>query len=104
MDGALPINLLFGELNSLLPEQGTVQALPLFTPQRWNRDRLGSGRWGELGVNAENALAVDGIQNVARLLEEIELGKFHDIRYIEALACPQVVSGALTVETLCSPG
>src|SRR5690606_33740974 len=90
VDGALPINLLFGELNSLLPEQGTVQALPL-VHHRGGGIGIGWARAGgeSWGVNAENALAVDGIQNVARLLEEIELGKFHDIRYIEALACPQ---------------
>lgn len=90
VDGALPINLLFGELNSLLPEQGTVQALPL-VHHRSGGIGIGWARAGgeSWGVNAENALAVDGIQNVARLLEEIELGKFHDIRYIEALACPQ---------------
>ncbi|WP_407926907.1 [Fe-Fe] hydrogenase large subunit C-terminal domain-containing protein [Capillibacterium thermochitinicola] len=96
VDGALPINLLFGELNHILVEK-------VLSPVQRRSSGVGIG-WaragGEnFGVNVENALAVDGIQNVAAILEEIELGKLNDIEYIEALACPQgCVGGALTVE------
>lgn len=44
---------------------------------------------GEIdGLGIEQAVSVDGIQNVIALLEEIDNGKFSDVPYIEALACP----------------
>ncbi|NLC52381.1 MAG: 4Fe-4S binding protein [Firmicutes bacterium] len=96
VDGALPVNLLFGEISHLLvgKELSPVQQRSSGIGIRWAQ------AGGEnFGVNVENAMAVDGIQNVVALLEEIELGKLQDIEYIEALACPQgCVGGALTVE------
>ena len=48
---------------------------------------------------AERHLAVDGIHNVIKVLEEIEDGKMDDIEYVEALACPGgCVGGPLTTE------
>ena len=45
------------------------------------------------------------IQNIVALLEEIEMGKLHDIEFIEAMACPQgCVGGALTIENPRRPG
>ena len=44
---------------------------------------------GEIdGLGIERAVSVDGIQNVIALLEEIDNGKFIEVPYIEALACP----------------
>lgn len=96
VDGALPINLLFGEINQLLMGEELLPA-----PRRSSGIGMGWARAGGeiFGVKTENSLAVDGIQNVAVLLEEIELGKLQGIEYVEALACPQgCVGGALTVE------
>lgn len=96
VDGALPINLLFGGINHLLVEKELTAV-----PHRSSGIGIGWARAGgeNSGVGVGSALAVDGIQNVAILLEELELGKLHDIEYIEALACPQgCVGGALTVE------
>lgn len=50
-------------------------------------------------VNCENSLAVDGIHNVIRVLEEIENNKFSDLQFFEGLACQGgCVGGALTFE------
>ncbi len=50
-------------------------------------------------VNCENALAVDGIHNVIKVLEEIENNKLNDLQYFEGLACQGgCVGGALAFE------
>ncbi len=47
----------------------------------------------------ENFLAVDGIQNVIKVLEEIENSKLGDLEFFEGLACPGgCVGGPLTFE------
>lgn len=52
-----------------------------------------------LSVGIDNALAVDGIQNVIKVLEEIEDGKMKDLDFFEGLSCPGgCVGGPLTVE------
>ncbi len=49
--------------------------------------------------DAERYIAVDGIHNVIKVLEDIEDGKLCDIDYVEALACPGgCVGGPLTTE------
>lgn len=50
-------------------------------------------------LQLENYIAVDGIHNVMKVLEEIENGKLDDVSYVEALACTGgCVGGPLTVE------
>lgn len=52
-----------------------------------------------LQAGIENSLAVDGIYNVARVLEEIENGMLPDLDYFEGLACTGgCVGGPLTIE------
>lgn len=55
---------------------------------------------GELeALRIPDAVSVDGISNVIDLLEAIENGDIHSIRYIEALACPGgCVGGPMAVE------
>lgn len=49
-------------------------------------------------VQIENAIAVDGLENVIDVLEEIENGQINDVDFIEALACTGgCVGGPLTV-------
>ncbi len=50
-------------------------------------------------TEAERHIAVDGIHNVIKVLEDIEDGKLNDIEFVEALACPGgCVGGPLTTE------
>ncbi len=64
---------------------------------------LGLG-WPVLGgqvacLRAETTLAVGGLRDVARILEEAESGRLSDLQYVECQACPEgCCSGALTVE------
>ena len=49
--------------------------------------------------HAKRQIAVDGIQNVIQVFEDIEDGKLNDIEYVEALACTGgCVGGPLTAE------
>jgi iron only hydrogenase large subunit-like protein len=57
-----------------------------------------TGGEGQL-ISGLNYLAVDGIVNVTRVLEEVVMGKLKEVDYIEALACVGgCVGGPLTVE------
>lgn len=50
-------------------------------------------------VTVENYLACDGIENVVRVLNDLEDGKFHNLDFVELNACPGgCVGGVLTVE------
>lgn len=52
-----------------------------------------------LSLENDNYLAVDGIHNVLKILEQVENGSIKDIIFIEALACTNgCIGGALTVE------
>lgn len=52
-----------------------------------------------VALNIESYLAVDGIQNVIHVLEEIENNKFPDLDFFEGLACTGgCVGGPLTFE------
>lgn len=62
--------------------------------------------WASAGGEAQalktkNVLAVDGIQNVVHIFEELENGKLDDVDFIEASACTGgCLGGPLTVENL----
>ena len=50
-------------------------------------------------TNINKTMAVDGIENVANVLEEIENGRLRDLDYLEGAACPGgCVGGPLTYE------
>jgi hypothetical protein len=51
------------------------------------------------GLPAENSLAVAGLGNVIRILDDIEKGRLQRYAFVECHACPEgCVSGPLTVE------
>ena len=61
---------------------------------RWARS---GGETGALGIS--NYIAVDGIHNVIKMLEELEDDKLNNIEFIEALACNSgCTGGPLNVE------
>jgi iron only hydrogenase large subunit-like protein len=65
--------------------------------------KLGLG-WGFIsgearGLMTENYLAADGIENVMRVLEELEENKIKNLKYVELNACSAgCVGGVMTVE------
>jgi len=87
----LPLLSAIAELNAELPNDNE--------PVRG----IGLG-WPVLGgqvssLRSESSLAVGGLGDVERILEEIENGKLGDVQYVECQACPQgCCGGSLTVE------
>jgi iron only hydrogenase large subunit-like protein len=54
-----------------------------------------------LGLHTDKFLAVDGIHNLASILEAVENDKLEDVDFIEALACTGgCIGGPLTVENV----
>jgi iron only hydrogenase large subunit-like protein len=97
IDGAIGISDLYHPLLSAIGEinEGPRQDSEPVTG-------IGLG-WPLLGgqvssLQAQNSLAVGGLGDVQRILDEIEQGKLGDIQYVECHACPQgCCGGSLTV-------
>lgn len=96
VDGVIAINDIFIQLHSAA---GSLEKV----------EKLGkSSSWGVSWAKSEGeshsiewpeTVAVDGIDNVLKFLEELENGKIKHVDFIEAMACPGgCVGGALTVE------
>lgn len=50
-------------------------------------------------LEIDNSIAVDGIENVIKVLEEVENGRLEDVDFIESLACISgCLGGPLTIE------
>ncbi|MFO7889088.1 MAG: [Fe-Fe] hydrogenase large subunit C-terminal domain-containing protein [bacterium] len=51
------------------------------------------------GINLENCLAVSGVSDVIKILDDMEAGKLKAVEYLECLVCPNgCVGGPLNVE------
>lgn len=91
-DGAISILEVYGLLSSQLRREKDAAAKEEQTDLA---ARHGSPRgigWARSGgectaLNEDEALAVDGIDNVSRVLEAIENDRLPDLRYFEGLAC-----------------
>lgn len=96
VDGAIPVTTVYARMLKVLPYAED-------TPGLQQASALGV-QWGratgeEKAVSVSRRLAVDGIHSVIEVLEEIEMGKFHDIDFIECQACRGgCVGGPLTVQ------
>ncbi len=97
VDGAFSVIDIYGLLAGQLKKPGVV------TLEGKTASVFGVG-WANSGGEANaagitNSLAVDGIGNVIKVLEEIENLKLSDLQYFEGLACPGgCVGGPLTFE------
>lgn len=96
VDGVLAIREVYRKLISLMREVPSSVDLA-------RTGRMGIG-WGSSGGEAaaalkERYLAADGIENVIRVLEDLEDEKFYDLDFVELNACSGgCVGGVLTVE------
>ncbi len=84
-NGAISIREVYKAMQPLLPQHRHSQTTTAATP-------LGLG-WALNGGESEAALcvgslAVDGIDNVIHVLEEMENGRLSDLDFLEAAACP----------------
>ncbi len=96
VDGVLAVRDVYPRLISLMKEVSMSEELV-------HAGRMGVG-WGSSGGEAaaalkERYLAADGIENVIRVLEDLEDEKFHDLDFVELNACSGgCVGGVLNVE------
>jgi len=96
LDGALAVRDVYIKLLSIMKTIETVHPLT-------QASIMGAG-WAYSGGESasllgESTVAVDGIENCVRMLEDIEDGRIPDARFIELSACVQgCVGGCLNVE------
>lgn len=80
-----------------------MQTVTANAPDRMTAGKIGVG-WGRRsgeasGLFTESYLAADGIENVIRVLEDMEDQKFSNLKFVELNACSGgCVGGVLTVE------
>jgi iron only hydrogenase large subunit-like protein len=96
LDGALAISDIYGLLFSSINKLGSMEELH-------NSTGLGVSLSIPGGciacLNVDNAVAVDGVRNVIKVLDDLEHGKVTNIRYLELWACPGgCIGGPLAVE------
>lgn len=96
VDGAIPIKSIYTKLLKIYKDVKRNDKI-----QKASGDGIGwarvSGQSFALGL--DRFLAVDGIENVIKVLEEIELGKLNNIDFFEGYACVTgCVGGPLNVE------
>ncbi len=96
LDGAISIAEIYGLLSSQIRKQLPVEQLSSATLYGvgWAK---GGGECAAL--NVENSLAVNGMENVIRVLEEVENNKLNDLEFFEGQACTGgCVGGPLAFE------
>lgn len=96
VDGVIAIKDVYGLVRSKLREIKDIKPLSIASGKGIGWAASG----GEsLALEIEEYVNVDGIHNVAKVLEEIENGRLRDIIYFEGLACSGgCVGGPLAVE------
>lgn len=84
VDGAISMIEIYG---LLLPHVAALQNISTETTATYYGIRWAAGSGEANVVCPENSLAVDGIQNVIRVLEEIENNRLTDLTFFEGSAC-----------------
>ena len=100
VNGAISFLEVYGVLSELLRKGNIKPDLAHFSATSFGVNWARTG--GEaLAIGENEALAVDGIDNVIRVLEEIENNRLPEVRYFEGLAClGGCVGGPLTFENM----
>ena len=84
VDGAISMMEIYG---LLLPHVAALQNKDTETTATYYGIRWAAGSGEASAVCPDNSLAVDGIQNVIRVLEEIENNRLNDLTFFEGSAC-----------------
>lgn len=96
VDGVISVRDLYMPLRAIIKTLDKPEILRQSSMQGVKWAAMG-GEGSALGV--DNCIAVDGIENVIKVLEEVENGRLEDIDFIEGLACTSgCLGGPLTVE------
>jgi iron only hydrogenase large subunit-like protein len=96
VDKVLSIKEVYKKLATFIRKMDDIENLRMSSSEgiRWAMTG-GEGK----GLGIDNYIAVDGIENVNKILEEVENGKLENVDFIEGLACTGgCLGGPLTVE------
>ncbi len=97
ISGVISIMDVYGRLSAMLQKPGEINPVIPDGLARGVGWAVSGGECEEVGL--DHHLAVDGIFNVIKALEEIENGRLNDLDFFEGLACNGgCVGGALTFE------
>ena len=98
LDAAVAISDLFQVLAAAVAKVGEVEE------NMDGRETASGVSWAFMGglprsLPAEHTISVAGLQNVIRILDDVEKGRLRNYSFIECHACPEgCVGGCLTVE------
>ncbi|MFA0816322.1 MAG: [Fe-Fe] hydrogenase large subunit C-terminal domain-containing protein [Anaerofustis sp.] len=94
INGAISVNDIILEIKRQKQDRDISESVKSYSGLNW---ALSGGETAFL--DKKQTLHVNGIPNVMKVLEEIERGRFPDVKYLELLACIEgCVGGCLTVE------
>lgn len=98
VDGVIAVSEIYPKLVSVMKETAAKPMQPLSESGKIGLS-WGSSSGECSGLINDNYLAADGIENVIRVLEDLEDEKFRDVEFIELNACAGgCVGGVLNVE------
>ncbi|WP_326909362.1 [Fe-Fe] hydrogenase large subunit C-terminal domain-containing protein [Sedimentibacter sp. MB31-C6] len=94
VDWVIPLNKIYGELyQKVVKEDNLICSYPSLSGLKWS---VCGGQ--SKSAKLTNFIAVNGMENVIQILEEIENGKLSGVDYVEVLACVQgCVGGTFNV-------
>lgn len=85
VDWVIPLNTIYGDLyREVIREDNLTCTYPSLNGTKW---AVSGGQSESAGLT--NYLAVNGMENIIQIFDEIENGKLGDVDYVEALACVQ---------------
>jgi Na+-translocating ferredoxin:NAD+ oxidoreductase RNF subunit RnfB len=96
LDGAIAISDIYGVLFTAIRKIKSLEPL-----HNSGGVGVGTGIPGACiaSLEIENAIAVDGVVNVIKILEDVERGKINNVNYLELWACPGgCIGGPLAVD------
>ncbi|MGD9568477.1 MAG: [Fe-Fe] hydrogenase large subunit C-terminal domain-containing protein [Sedimentibacter sp.] len=94
VDWVIPLNTIYGEIyRELLKEDNNLCSYPSLNGTRW---AVSGGQSESAGLT--NYIAVNGMENIIQILDEIENGNLRNVDYVETMACVQgCVGGTFNV-------
>lgn len=97
INGVISVSELFPIIRALIPKKSVSELVnvPGFLGIKW-----GMAGGEQAAVQAENYLTVDGIRNVQKVLEEVDMNRLQNIDFLELQACEGgCVGGFLNIQS-----
>ncbi len=101
VSGVIPIKMVYFKILKLLSKMKEQEVDEIMLQAGKFGVRWASTGGEALSIDSKRVLYVDGIQNVVKILDDLEDGRIKDIEFIEASACTGgCTGGPLTVENM----